>query len=102
MRGLLLQPYCNPLAQRLLQSPSGTLLHIREYMGVGVEGYGDGSMSQHLRDDLGVYVSRQEQRRAGMPEVVKPDGRKSGHLEERLEGPLPEVGRVHQRPSLGS
>src|SRR5215212_1614552 len=37
-----------------------------------------------------------------MPEVVKPDNRKVGLLEERLEGPLPEVGRVHQRPLLGS
>jgi hypothetical protein len=37
-----------------------------------------------------------------MPQVVKPNGWKSGFLEERLEGALPEVGRVHQRPLLGS
>ena len=35
-----------------------------------------------------------------MPEVVEPDGRESGVLEERCEGPLPQVGRVHECPPL--
>ena len=40
-------------------------------MRVGIEGYGDGGVSQHLRNDLGVDVPRQEQRRARVPEIVE-------------------------------
>ncbi len=60
IRGLLLQPYCNPLPQRVLKGAGCALLHIREYMGVGIKGYGDSGVPHHLGDDLGVDVLRQQ------------------------------------------
>ena len=55
---------------------------------------------EHLRDDLGVDVPRQQQRRARVPQVVEADGRQAGLLEQRRKGPLPEVGGVHERAPL--
>ena len=63
-------------------------------MGVGVQGYCDRRVPQHLGDNLGVDVLGQQQRCAGMPEVVKPDGRQPCLLEEWCEGSLPEVAEV--------
>ena len=47
-QGLLLQP----TTARSLQGASRTLLHIRQDVGVGVKGYGNSSVPQHLRDDV--------------------------------------------------
>jgi hypothetical protein len=38
---------------------------------VGVERYGDVGVPEHLRDDLGVYAPREQQRRTRVPEVVE-------------------------------
>jgi hypothetical protein len=69
-------------------------------VGVGVKGDGYRGVSQHLGDDLGIDVSRQEQRSARVPEVVEADGRKPGLPKERHEGPFPEVGGVYEGASL--
>ena len=57
-------------------------------------------MSQKFLDFLRVDVAREEQRGAGVPEVVEAH---PGHLcllEERSERPPPEVGRVDERADL--
>jgi hypothetical protein len=94
--------YCNPLTQRVLKDPSCTLLHVGKHVGIGIQGYGYSGVSQHLGDDLGVDVPAQQQRRARVPKVVEPDGGKYGLLEEEREGPLPKIGRVHERAPLCS
>jgi hypothetical protein len=44
-RDPLLQPYCNPLTQRFFEGAGGTVLHVGEHVRVGVESYGDRSVS---------------------------------------------------------
>jgi hypothetical protein len=52
-------------------------------------------------DEFRVDAARQEQRRAGVPEVVEPDVRKSGPLQKRREAALPEVRGVDRRSRGG-
>jgi hypothetical protein len=40
----------------ILHSLYGLLLHVGEDVRVGVEGYGDGRVPEHLLDDLRVYA----------------------------------------------
>ncbi len=63
-------------------------------MGVGVEGDGDGGVAQELLHELGVDVPLKQQGSAGVPEVVECDPRQPRFLQERREGPLPNVRRV--------
>ena len=43
-------------------------------------------MPEHLAYDLGVHSLRQEQRRAGVPQVVEPDVGHLGFPQKRFEG----------------
>jgi hypothetical protein len=49
--------YANTLRKHLLHRSGGALLHVGEYVRVGVEGNGYGRMSEHLGDDLRVHVT---------------------------------------------
>jgi hypothetical protein len=58
-------------------------------MAVGVESDSYRGMTKHLGDDLGVDVAGEEQRCAGVPEVVEAgSGGEAGTLEERGAAPL--------------
>jgi hypothetical protein len=70
------------------------VLHVGEDVRVGVEGDGYGGVPKHLGDVLWVDVAAQQKGRAGVPEVVEPDGREGSLLEERCEGSVSEVRRV--------
>ena len=96
----VLQPYCNPLPQHIFEGTGRAVLHGGEDVGVGVKGDGYRGVSQHLRDDLGIDVSRQEQRRARVPEVVEADSREPGLPKEWHEGPFPEGGGVYEGAPL--
>ena len=68
-------------------------MHVRADVRVGVEGDGYGGVPEHLGDDLRVDVPAQQKGRAGVPEVVEPDGRGRAFLRSgvkdrflRLEG----------------
>jgi hypothetical protein len=63
----------------------GPVPHVRQHVGIGVEGDGYGCMSEHLRDDLRVHVAGEKQRCARVPQVVKTDLWEAGVLEQRLE-----------------
>ena len=49
-------------------------------MGVGVERYDDGGVAEELLDELGVDVPLEQERGAGMPEVVEGDGESAAPL----------------------
>jgi hypothetical protein len=53
-------------------------------------------VAQKLLHELGVDVPLEEQRRAGVPQVVESNLRESGTLEGRREGSLAEVGGVNE------
>src|SRR5215213_3059958 len=89
------------LAKRILKGAGSPILHVGEYVRVGVQGDGYSSVPQDLRNDLGVYISRQEQRGAGVAEVVKSDAREPSLVQEWHEEPLSEIRRIHERASLG-
>jgi hypothetical protein len=73
-------PPANPGLRPSRRQP---VAHTGEHVGVGVEGYGDGGVSEHLGDDLGVDVPRQQERGAGVPQVVEAGvGGEPGALEE--------------------
>ena len=93
-RGCLLQPYCNASAKGFFEGAGGAVLHVREYMRVGVQGYGNGSMPKHLRDDLGVYVPAEKECGARVSEIVKTYLRYSSSLQERLESVRRDVAAV--------
>jgi len=58
---------------------------------VGVERYGDVGVPEHLRDDLGVYASREQQRRTRVPEVVEAYVGQASPPEEWLPVPVVEI-----------
>ncbi len=85
----------NVLRQGIFEGADGVLLHGGENVTVGVQGDGYRGVPQHLGDDLGVDVPAQEQRRAGVSEVVEAGiGGESGALEEPDEGAISEIGGV--------
>jgi len=45
--------YTNALRQLFFHRCCGLISHVGEYVRVGVQGYGDGSMAKHLGNDLG-------------------------------------------------
>ena len=57
-------------------------------------------MSQELLDELRVNVTAQQQRGAGVPEVVKADLRQPCPRQERRERTLAQVGRVNKSSDL--
>jgi hypothetical protein len=79
--GLFTEPYCNASAEGLFESTGRADLHVGEHMRVGIERDSDVGVTQHLRDDLGVDVLREQQCRARVPEVM--EGR---FYEPRLAG----------------
>jgi hypothetical protein len=48
----------------LLHRCGGLIPHVRQHVGVGVEGFGYGRMPKHLGDDLRVHVAGKQQRGA--------------------------------------
>lgn len=60
-------------------------------MTVGVERYGDVGVPEHLRDDLGVYAPREQQRRTRVPEVVEAYVGQASPPEEGLPVPVVEI-----------
>ena len=38
---VLLQPYCNPLTKCILHSFGSLVLHVKQHVAVGIQGYGD-------------------------------------------------------------
>src|SRR5215213_2601151 len=61
------------LTQCLLQCLRGLLLHVGQEVGVDVKGDAYGGVAEHLGDDLGVHVLGEQQRGAGVAEVVEAD-----------------------------
>ena len=103
--GFVHQPCSNAssarLTEHLLQGLNRLLLHVREQVRVDVQGDADGGVSEHLGDDLGVDVLREQQRGAGMAEVVKANLWQPRVLQERLEGAVAEVRGVYDGLGLG-
>ncbi len=71
---LLLQPCCNPrefpsrgASERRFHRVGGGVLHIGEYVRVGIEGDGYGGVAEHLRDNLRVDAFPEQQRGARVP-----------------------------------
>ncbi len=71
-------------------------------MGVGVQGDRYGGVTKHLGDYLRVDVAGEQQRGAGVPEVVEADLREPGPLQQRLEAVLRDVAAVEELPDLRS
>src|SRR5215210_3101539 len=67
----LLQPYCNrDSAEGFVHRSCRRVAHSWEDVAVGVEGDRYGGVAEELLHDLGVDPSREEQRSAGVPEIV--------------------------------
>ena len=70
----LLQPYCNRvLAEGFVHSSRRRGVHSWKNVAASIEGDRCGGVAEELLDNLGVDPSREEQRSAGVTEVVKPD-----------------------------
>lgn len=61
------------LRQRLPQNFRRLLVHVEEQVRVVVEGDGHVGAPDHLDDNLGVDVAREQERRGRVPEVVEAD-----------------------------
>ncbi len=64
-------------------------------MRVGVEGEGDGRVSQQFLNVLGMLTHLEPYRGARVAQVVESDVREPGAFQERLETAVIEVLRVH-------
>ena len=97
------QPYCNPFyrsaSSRARAALSCMLGSTCEYVYRVMATVACPSISE-TNLGFGVDVTRQKQRRTGVPEVVEADGREIGLLKEQCKGSLPEVGRVNECASL--
>jgi len=76
--------------QGVLEGAGNALLHRQQHAPIGVEGYGYGGATKHLRDDLGVDFAEENQGGASVSESWKRIGGsltrfKSG-LKERFVG----------------
>ena len=69
-------------------------------MGVGVDGDGDAGVSQEVLDQLGVDATLEEERGAGVPEIVEGNVREPRAFEKRREGPLAEVRGIDEAVAL--
>jgi hypothetical protein len=55
--------------------------HVRQHVGVSIDGYGYGCMSKQFGNNLRVHVAGEQQRGARMPEIVEADLRQPGLLQ---------------------
>jgi hypothetical protein len=80
------------------ESTGGADLHVGEHMRVGIERDSDVGVTQHLRDDLGVDVLREQQCRA---RVCRRSWKRvvsgSFALEKRLELARGDIAAVEER-----
>ena len=93
--------YCNRTAtrstQRAFHSGGGLVAHAREVVRVGVKGEADVRVPEELLHELRVYPLGEEQRRAGVPEVVEAHVGQPRFREDRLEGAPVYVGGSQRR-----
>ena len=54
--GPLLQPYCNPSAERLVHRGRQAIPHPGQHVAVGVQGYGYGGVPQQFLHELDVHA----------------------------------------------
>jgi hypothetical protein len=93
--------YCNASVEGFIESTGRADLHVGEHMRVGMERDSDVGVTQHLRDDLGVDVLREQQcrarvRRRSWKRVVSG----SFVLEKRLELARGDIAAVEGRAEL--
>ena len=69
-------------------------------MRIGVQGHGDGRVSQKLLHELGMDTPYQEQGSAGVPEVVEAYLGQTGLLQEWLVGPVTRFSGLTGVPTL--
>jgi hypothetical protein len=67
VRGLWQQYGSSRLRKGLFHRRRSLVPHVRQHMGVSIEGYSYARMSEHLRDYLRVHVAGEQQRGARMP-----------------------------------
>jgi hypothetical protein len=71
-------------------------------MAVGIQGYGDAGMTNHLRDYLWVYVPAEQQRGARVPQVVEAHGGEACALAERPKLAIGYIATLERLALLGS
>ena len=59
------------LGEHAFHRARGMASHPGDHVGIGVQRDGHGSVAQEFLDVLGVHVAGEQQRRAGMTEVVE-------------------------------
>jgi hypothetical protein len=69
-------------------------------VGVSVERQRDGGVAEPFLDDLGVFAGSHQQRGVAVPQIIEPDSRQLGPLEQRLKVPVDDVLRVEQPAEL--
>ena len=67
------------------------LLHVWKHMRIGVEGEGNACVPQLFGDNLGRNTGAERQSRRCVTQIVKPDARQFGALENDLKVPLHEI-----------
>jgi hypothetical protein len=78
-------------SQRVVHRVREPAAHALDYVGVGVQRDAYAGMAQQLLDVLGVLACHKQNRGAGVPEVVQPDGWELRTLEQRLEVPPQQI-----------
>ncbi len=75
--------------EEIVEAHGGLTVHGGGDVSVGVSGLLHGGVSEHLRDELQLLPVLEYQGGKSMPEVVEPDVRQTGALEERFVGAAP-------------
>lgn len=88
------------LIQGVFEGTDRTLLHCWKNVRVSVQGDSNGRVAEHLGNDLGVDIAREQQGGARVPEVVEAYFAQVRPLEKLCERPLPEIGGGHGRATL--
>ena len=83
------------VAEGLVHAVGGLALQLGEYVGVGVHGDRNAGVAEDLHHDAGVDVLREQQARAGMPQVMQSDAADAGAVTEGAEVAAEVVG-VHR------
>ena len=81
-----------PRKQHAFHLVHRVLLHVRQYVRIGVQRELYARMPEHLRNDLRMHPRREDKCRACMPQIAKADGLRQACLfQKRLEVPVPKT-----------
>jgi len=87
---------CGLATEHFFQLRGGGLLHVGQYVGIGVKGEGYAGMAQPGGNHLGVNAGSEKKGRVGMAQIVKPNVLQTGLPKKGLEV-LPNNVSFHER-----